>query len=39
MYRIGTSPRSFNDFVLLVKGVPAPTEVLLGLADSLSLVP
>jgi hypothetical protein len=31
MHRIGTLPGSFNDFVLLVKGVPAPIEVSLAL--------
>ena len=31
MHRIGTLPGSFNDFVLLVKGVPAPIEVALEL--------
>jgi hypothetical protein len=29
MHRIGTLPGSFNDFVLFVKGVPAPIEVAL----------
>ena len=29
MHRIGTLPGSLNDFVLLVKGVPAPIEVAL----------